>query len=81
MIAKPAQASMEYKHQQQATRSWTTRRDEKKRQGTAATSGSVALSLKWSYRKGLSPAPSDSSKGREEPEVWPIRLQPGGHHG
>jgi malonate decarboxylase alpha subunit len=24
-------ASMEYKHQQQATRSWTTRRDEKKR--------------------------------------------------
>jgi malonate decarboxylase alpha subunit len=31
MIAKPAEAAMEYKHQQQATRSWTTRRDEKKR--------------------------------------------------
>ena len=31
MIAKPAQGAMGFKHQQQATRSWTTRRDEKKR--------------------------------------------------
>jgi hypothetical protein len=29
--AEPAEASMERKDQQQATRSWTTRRDEKKR--------------------------------------------------
>ena len=31
MSPEPAEASMEYKLQQQATRSWTTRRDEKKR--------------------------------------------------
>ena len=31
MIAKPAEAPMVSRHQQQTTRSWTTRRDEKKR--------------------------------------------------